>query len=321
MEEKARVSFVLSGGSIKGAFQVGAIGEILRRGIVPDHLYGISVGALNGGFLANAAGEAVKKENNPDWKKIGDDLLNFWKDNIKDPSAIIRKRNIFELGYQIIFGKFKGILDTKRLFKLVKRTLERDNLRSSSARLQVGAVDIFSSEQLVRDNSDENIIDYILASTAIPVIMPTVRIGRGNPLTDGGLRDVAILKNAIKDGAKTIYCILCQPAEMAYANFNEGNLVKFAERLMAIVVDETVTNDIDVANKINQDIDDLEMLRKSGQPISGDLFTRLEGKEKVKIIVIRPDKEPDIDIEKFDKNDIKRIIQMGEDKAKDVLGN
>src|ERR1700712_2159625 len=45
-------AFVLSGGGSLGAMQVGMLRTLLRHGIVPDRIYGTSIGALNGGALA-----------------------------------------------------------------------------------------------------------------------------------------------------------------------------------------------------------------------------------------------------------------------------
>lgn len=51
-------ALVLSGGSIKGAFQAGAIAGLLDAGFRPDIVTGISVGALNGGFLVSRSTRA-----------------------------------------------------------------------------------------------------------------------------------------------------------------------------------------------------------------------------------------------------------------------
>ena len=58
-------ALVLSGGSIKGAFQAGAIQQVLNEGFQPDIIHGISVGSLNGSFLVNETG---KYNNGFDWK-------------------------------------------------------------------------------------------------------------------------------------------------------------------------------------------------------------------------------------------------------------
>ena len=45
--------FVLSGGAVRGAAQVGMLREVLTAGIVPDAVVAVSAGALNGLPIAN----------------------------------------------------------------------------------------------------------------------------------------------------------------------------------------------------------------------------------------------------------------------------
>jgi len=49
-------ALVLSGGSIKGAYEAGAILSIVEAGFYPDAVLGISTGALSAAFLVNAIG-------------------------------------------------------------------------------------------------------------------------------------------------------------------------------------------------------------------------------------------------------------------------
>ena len=92
-----RTALVLSGGSIKGAFQAGAIREVLESGFVPDGIYGTSVGALNGGFLAERAGRAIKQGQEPDWQDIGHELEEFWLNKLQSPSQVAKMRGAFSL--------------------------------------------------------------------------------------------------------------------------------------------------------------------------------------------------------------------------------
>ena len=65
-------ALVLGGGSIKGAFQAGAVAEVLARGLEPGIITGISVGALNGAYLTERAGRAAPAA--PGWNAIGQEL-------------------------------------------------------------------------------------------------------------------------------------------------------------------------------------------------------------------------------------------------------
>ena len=71
-----KIAFVLGGGSIKGAWQIGAVNNVLDRGVYPDIVTGISVGNLNGNLLVSRVGEHYT--NNPitsvDWSDVSDYL-------------------------------------------------------------------------------------------------------------------------------------------------------------------------------------------------------------------------------------------------------
>src|SRR5438046_2192955 len=81
-------ALVLSGGGIKGAFQAGAIAEVLSSGFQPAILVGTSIGALNAAFLADRAGSSYLVNRHVDWRKLGESLEKFWRDRITGPDRI-----------------------------------------------------------------------------------------------------------------------------------------------------------------------------------------------------------------------------------------
>ena len=58
MEER-RTAFVLGGGGLLGAVEVGMLRALFERGIQPDLVLGTSVGALNGALVAAEPSMAV----------------------------------------------------------------------------------------------------------------------------------------------------------------------------------------------------------------------------------------------------------------------
>ncbi len=110
-------ALVLSGGSIKGAFQAGAIQQVLEEGFEPDIIHGVSVGALNGGFMVNETG---KRNNDFVWPDIGNELVNFWKGKVRRPSDLIKRKSKLTLGANIVTNRFKGIVSTSPLQNLVR---------------------------------------------------------------------------------------------------------------------------------------------------------------------------------------------------------
>jgi NTE family protein len=86
-------ALVLSGGGIKGAYQAGAIVEVIERGFLPTAIYGISVGSINGGMLASYVGEQVLAGNRPDLLAAARKVEKYWHDSITDFKKLGRPRN------------------------------------------------------------------------------------------------------------------------------------------------------------------------------------------------------------------------------------
>lgn len=293
-------ALVLSGGSIKGAFQAGALEVVLNGGFKPDIIYGISVGSLNGALISNEAGKTPALVNFP---QIGKMLVDFWKNNIKKPADIARKRTATELGKALLLGKFNGLIDTDALGELLRRTVSMQFLRKSPLIFRVGAVNMFDGTIVYKDNQDPDFIDYIQASTAIPIMMP-LSVIKGQPYYDGGVRDIAPLKQVIEAGADKIVVILCQSEKLTGGTFETGKLGLLAERLMEIIANEIVNNDIERMSYVNKQID---------AGLGGT-------KRKIDFKLIRPEKEIKLKIDEFNEIDIMKLINDGRaaaNKAKD----
>jgi NTE family protein len=304
-----KTGLVLSGGSIKGAFQAGAVREILNADVTPSGVYGISVGSLNGGFITDRAGRAELNGDEVNWPIIGDDLGRFWLEKIDNFKKIGRERSTLELVWQIARSKFEGLLSTSKLRRLVHDTLKEANIRDCSVIYKAGSVNMADGKLIMADNHTPNLIDYIIASTAIPVAMPVSWVDH-QPLVDGGVRDVAALKPAIDDGAEEIICVLCQPRELTGVGIDVGDLKEFAERLMDIIINETVNNDIEWANYIN------DHCPEDGGVVMGG---PMDGYRHIPITVIRPAGPLNIKLTKFSHNDIERIYEEGRSAARKQL--
>lgn len=288
-------ALVLSGGSIKGSFQAGAISEVLNSGWTPDAIYGTSVGSLNGGFLAERAGRAVVNGDDPDWPQIGNELINFWQDNITGFDKIGKKLSEKEIIIDALFEKYDGLIDTKPLQRLVKKELKFEYLNKTPIEFFACAVNIIDGKTIYANPKNEmKILDYIIASTAIPIVMPITYIGNGGrkAFVDGGIKEVAPLRKAVKDGYEEIICIACDEIELSGVKFNEKNILYLVERLMQIVTNELLNNDLDI----------------------------LEGMSNIQIKVIRPEVSLGIEMEHFTSEHIKAAIEVGRLTAKNILG-
>jgi NTE family protein len=313
-------ALVLSGGSVKGCFQAGAIKAVIESGFIPDIIYGISVGSLNGSFLASAAGKFSKDNKGKipgqnDWNNFAKQLWDFWSNNILGPSDIAIQRNGLTDVWDIIFNKFQGLSDTTPINKKVDKALNIDDLKAAATflKMKVGTVDFNSTELLFKCPEDMDFINFVKGSIAIPVAMPPNTKVKEMVLFDGGVREVAPLGTAIKEGATQIMGILCQSENLvADKDFTPKKLLKLIDRLQDIIVNQNVNNDSKLIVYINTI---LKEAQKTGCNIPS-----LQKYKLIDHLIIRPKMPFRLDITKFTSKDIKDNLQLGYDTAKNILG-
>jgi NTE family protein len=302
-------ALVLSGGSIKGAFQAGALRVVLQSGLRPDYIWGVSVGALNGAFLADRAGRAVIAGAEPRWQDIGGFLVQFWTERVTRPSDIVTRRSTPEIAWNALLGRFNGLLNTNRRERLIRQTVRADRIAASPAVYKAGVVDLGDGHYFEADSSREDLVDYIVASAAIPILMPIVTRD-GAALADGGVREIAPLRSAIHAGATNIIVIAPQSEHLEARTFNPRNVVSLTQRVMEILLDEILQNDLAKARHINAHC-----------PVDGTPATSgpYAGKRRVDITLIRPSANFDVDLLNFAQADIRRMIEIGEKSASIAL--
>jgi len=156
---------VLSGGSIKGAFQVGAIVAVLELGFASDFIWGIPVGSLNGSFLCNESGKQRNGEKGAGWVPIRASLEFFWKNNVRQPSDALTERSWINVGASALFDHFSGLVGSTPLQELVRRTISVENLRASKIKCKIGAANMYDGTITYADPSYQDFIEYLVASS------------------------------------------------------------------------------------------------------------------------------------------------------------
>lgn len=234
-------AIVLSGGGARGAYEAGVLHFILddlprRSGVTVklDILCGTSVGAVHAAFVAATA-------DNPGER--GPQLIRIWEElNVEEifrfglldwlsiPSRIFGARKVAR---QLQEGRrpdrLFGLLDTAPLEKLVLQSIPWEGIRRNlkAGRIEVVCVTatqlatgraIIFCEQNARSIVPRSPHDHIqlqparltpvhaLASAAIPLLFPAVRVG-SRYYADGGLRLNTPLAPAIQLGADRILVI------------------------------------------------------------------------------------------------------------------
>ncbi|MBK9511186.1 MAG: patatin-like phospholipase family protein [Cytophagaceae bacterium] len=299
-------ALVLGGGSLKGAWQVGAIQAVLETGFQPEMIYGISAGALNASFMVNEAGHQFAKNKTVDWDLVNKKLLRFWLENITKPADIGILKSKWSLGIDTLMSRFDGLLDTNPLHEKLKKYIDLTTLRRSPIALKVGAVNINTGEMHYADPLEQHFLDYLRASSSLPIIMPAIQIGGDykNAFLDGGLREVVPVKKAIEDGATEIYAIATHPKKRDMEPINYRNLLSLIDRIKDISVNQFENNDLEWAEHYNESL----------MSIAGFSINK-----KIKLTVIRPDETVSVKLTEFTIDDIKHVIKAGYEKAYTVL--
>ena len=190
---KPDVAFVLSGGGVLGAAQVGQLQALIEAGIIPDVVVATSVGALNGAAIAaDPTPEGAAR------------LAEVWRqlktEDIFPGSRFARAWNIVSRGDHI--HPNTGI---RRLVEQLPAATFEDTpvpVWISATNLRSGEEEWFSQGSLMR---------AILASTALPGIFPPVAID-GELYIDGGVVNNVPISQAVSLGAKRVYVLTCGTA-------------------------------------------------------------------------------------------------------------
>jgi len=181
---------VLSGGGAKGSYQVGALDAISKMDGVEDLVVaytGVSVGSLN----AALAAQHGMGEMNRIWRPI-------------------RGKNIYKK-----YGKIRsawrlvtkgGARSSKPLRKLIKKYVRVGMGKPSYA----GASDIDLGTYKTFSSRESSYLDGLVASSAIPGVLPPVKIN-GRRYFDGGLLNVTPLGHALSLDADALIIISCSP--------------------------------------------------------------------------------------------------------------
>ena len=198
-------ALVLGGGGARGAFQVGMLLELVgTQGIDFTILRGVSVGALNAAFLAQAPVGTTAKQSIDNLRAQVDKLHDLWAKEIKGNHSVYAER---PGGFAGLVAGADSLFSVKPLRALIKKHLSLDALRASGRDFAVGTVSLVSGEYQEWTPADDDFVEKLVASTAIPVVFPLVRVKK-DVLVDGGVRNITPLSSAFKAKPDELYVLL-----------------------------------------------------------------------------------------------------------------
>jgi NTE family protein len=191
---REQTAFVLSGGASLGAIQVGMLRALYERGIAPNLIVGTSAGALNAAFIAS-------RSQTPE---TADELGDVWRS--------LRFRQLFPLNPLTGLLGFAGTRDhlvpNGGLRRLVEHYSTYDRLEELPIPLHVIATDVLTGREIRLSKGP--LVDAVMASAAIPGVLPTVE-WEGHTLMDGGVANNAPISQAVSLGATKVYVLPSGP--------------------------------------------------------------------------------------------------------------
>ena len=176
--------FVLSGGAVRGAAQVGMLRELLGAGLVPDAVVAVSAGALNGLPVAN----------DPTLEQV-DLLEEIWREGAERPPV---RSGALRTWVSILRGR-PGFDTGERLRELIEEYAPVTDLGDTLVPIHVGTT--AASTGSLCWWSDGPSVDILCASAAIPGVFPSVPLPDGDHHLDGGVLSNLPLRYAVSLGA------------------------------------------------------------------------------------------------------------------------
>lgn len=232
-ERSSGVAFVLGGGGLLGANEVGMLRALLEAGIVPDVVLGTSVGAINGAALAAEPTVQAVRRLERLWLSLGDRQV-FGGSPLARIRTVVRTRT---------HAHPNDALRDLLTAELSARTF---------AELEVPFQCVAASVERATEHwfTEGQLIPAVMASSAVPGLLPPVEV-EGEHFLDGGLVNSIPVGRAVELGAQQIFVLQVgrieqpltvptQPWEVAMVAFEIARRNRFVRDLAAVPSDVTV---------------------------------------------------------------------------------
>lgn len=219
-----RVAYVLGGGGLLGAAEVGMLRGLTDAGVVPDVVLGTSIGAINGAVYAAYPGEEAVERLERLWTSEATSAV-FGASAWQRMGTLARSwthAHPVEPLRDLLAEQLDGLVieDLPLPFQCVAASIER------------------AAEHWFTEGS---VVEALLASSAVPGLLPPARVG-GEHFLDGGLVHSIPLGRAVALGARTIYVLQVgrierplqaprRPWEVAAVSFEIARRHRFATEL------------------------------------------------------------------------------------------
>ncbi|MFC7495578.1 MULTISPECIES: patatin-like phospholipase family protein [unclassified Nocardioides] len=185
-------AFVLGGGGVLGAVEVGMLRALFERDITPDLVLGTSVGALNGALVARQPDASVIEKLTELWHGAG----GSGGDVYGDPNKLRTVRRAVAYGTHL--------WSAKPLRQALDDEFGDVTFEELPVRFQVCAASIERAAEHWFDSG--RVVDAVVASAAVPGLLPPAKVGDEHFL-DGGIVNSIPLARAVQLGATRVFVL------------------------------------------------------------------------------------------------------------------
>ena len=186
---RPRVAFVLGGGGHNGAYEVGMLRALFEHDIKPNIIVGTSVGAMNGAAVAALPALKTVERLREVWLTLNEDQI-FGGSILSGAANLVRTRT--------------SLHSNKALRTMIEQLLPVTTFEQCKVPFHCVAASIERAAEHWFHTGP--LIDAILASAAVPGVLPPVEID-GEHFVDGGIVNSIPISRAVELGAKEIYVL------------------------------------------------------------------------------------------------------------------
>jgi NTE family protein len=221
-------AFVLGGGGVLGAVEVGMLQALFERGVTPDLVLGTSVGALNGALVARDPSAAVVGRLTELWQEVASNR------EVYGDRALRTVRRAMSTGTHIY--------SSGPMRRRLEEELGDTTFEELPVRFQVCAASIERAAEHWFDSGP--IVPAVVASAAVPGLLPPAKVGDEHFL-DGGIVNSIPLGRAVSLGADEVYVLQVgridrplrvpkRPWEVARVSFEIARRHRFAREIAEV---------------------------------------------------------------------------------------
>ena len=184
-------AFVLGGGGVLGAVEVGMLRALFEAEVTPELVLGTSVGALNGALVA--------RDPTP---KVIDHLTDLWRGVSESGRDVVGDNTLRTVRRMVKTGTH--IYSDKPMRQRLEEELGDLRFEDLACRFQVCAASIERAAEHWFDSG--RVVDAVVASAAVPGLLPPAKVGDEHFL-DGGIVNSIPLARAVQLGADRVFVL------------------------------------------------------------------------------------------------------------------